>query len=376
MKVSDLMEYVDAVLMNVFPAKVKLRWLNQIEAELQAEVLLTAVDGLVQYTEADADAELLAPAPYDQLYQEYLFQQICLAQHEYEWANNYAASFDRIYTEYVRFIAETIDPGSGMAQRVGYYLSAYQIAVKHGYAGTEEEWLESLQGEAGTQGTGLQLMGRKETLEELPASAERGEGWLVGSADDNRLYVYNGTLWEDCGKIQGETGPQGPAGPQGERGLQGVQGETGPQGPAGPQGERGLQGVQGEIGPAGPQGIQGEAGKTGSGVETQYDAGTGTVTLKNKASEGSDAGAGILTVNVTDDGGTLKADKTYTEIQEAAQAGKLVQARYEGSTYMLSYADPADTYVDFCHMRGQYLRYVEITVDNAVRASVIKLAIG
>ncbi len=28
----------------------------------------------------------------------------------------------------------------------GYYLSAYGIAVKHGYVGTEEEWLESLRG--------------------------------------------------------------------------------------------------------------------------------------------------------------------------------------------------------------------------------------
>ena len=26
----------------------------------------------------------------------------------------------------------------------GYYLTAYGIAVKHGYTGTEEQWLESL----------------------------------------------------------------------------------------------------------------------------------------------------------------------------------------------------------------------------------------
>lgn len=31
-------------------------------------------------------------------------------------------------------------------------LSAYQIAVKNGYSGTEEEWLESLKGEPGTPG--------------------------------------------------------------------------------------------------------------------------------------------------------------------------------------------------------------------------------
>lgn len=30
--------------------------------------------------------------------------------------------------------------------------SAYEIAVQHGFIGTEEEWLESLQGEQGIQG--------------------------------------------------------------------------------------------------------------------------------------------------------------------------------------------------------------------------------
>ena len=29
----------------------------------------------------------------------------------------------------------------------GYYISAYGLAVKHGFSGTEEEWLETLKGE-------------------------------------------------------------------------------------------------------------------------------------------------------------------------------------------------------------------------------------
>lgn len=31
----------------------------------------------------------------------------------------------------------------------GYYITAYGIAVKHGYTGTEEEWLASLRGDTG-----------------------------------------------------------------------------------------------------------------------------------------------------------------------------------------------------------------------------------
>ena len=31
----------------------------------------------------------------------------------------------------------------------GYYITAYGIAVKHGFTGTEEEWLASLKGDGG-----------------------------------------------------------------------------------------------------------------------------------------------------------------------------------------------------------------------------------
>lgn len=42
-------------------------------------------------------------------------------------------------------------PPSGLPWE-GYYYSAYGIAVKHGYPGTEYEWLESLKGRDGVDG--------------------------------------------------------------------------------------------------------------------------------------------------------------------------------------------------------------------------------
>ena len=39
----------------------------------------------------------------------------------------------------------------------GYYLTAYGIAVKHGFVGTEEEWLRSLEGKQGDPGAAAQL---------------------------------------------------------------------------------------------------------------------------------------------------------------------------------------------------------------------------
>lgn len=109
-------------------------------------------------------------------------------------------------------------------------LSAYQVAVQHGFEGTEAEWLISLKGEKGETGP----------------KGDKG----------------------DTGE-KGATGERGPQGLQGERGLQGVQGEQGEpgiQGPVGPKGEQGEQGIQGIQGPQGEPGPQGPKGDTGSGL--------------------------------------------------------------------------------------------------------------
>lgn len=109
-------------------------------------------------------------------------------------------------------------------------LSAYQVAVQHGFEGTEDEWLISLKGEKGETGP----------------KGDKG----------------------DTGE-KGATGERGPQGLQGERGLQGVQGEQGEpgiQGPVGPKGEKGDQGEQGPQGPKGETGPQGPKGDTGSGL--------------------------------------------------------------------------------------------------------------
>lgn len=100
-------------------------------------------------------------------------------------------------------------------------LSAYQVAVQHGFEGTEAEWLISLKGEKGETGP----------------KGDKG----------------------DTGE-KGATGERGPQGLQGERGLQGIQGPVGPKGEQGEQGIQGIQGPQGEPGPQGPK------GDTGSGL--------------------------------------------------------------------------------------------------------------
>lgn len=122
--------------------------------------------------------------------------------------------------------------------------SAYQIAIKHGFVGTEQEWLVSLVGPKGDHGE------------------------------------------------QGPIGPKGDPGIQGLQGVQGPQGPTGPVGERGPKGDKGDKGEQGPKGDRGPQGIQGVDGK--SAYQLAVDNGySGTITewLANLKGESGNSSA-------------------------------------------------------------------------------------
>ena len=114
--------------------------------------------------------------------------------------------------------------------------SAYTVAKKHGFQGTEEQWLLSLKGQTGAVGP-------------------QGEKGQKGDT--------------------GEVGPKGDKGDKGDVGPRGFMGPTGPQGPVGAKGDKGaaftyndftpdqLEALRGPRGRQGPQGQKGDKGNTG-----------------------------------------------------------------------------------------------------------------
>lgn len=76
----------------------------------------------------------------------------------------------------------------------GYYYSSYGIAVKHGFKGTEEEWLESLHGRDGKNGV-IDLNSGNEfriwvgSLEEYNA---------LPDLMDDVLYFLEEPVWENA----------------------------------------------------------------------------------------------------------------------------------------------------------------------------------
>jgi plastocyanin len=121
------------------------------------------------------------------------------------------------------------DPGTGSGSGTG-------PQGEPGAAGPQGE--PGPQGESGPQGltgTSVVLRGAVPTVINLPVLGNTvGDLYVVTASGDG--YVWDGSLWNNTGPIQGpqgEPGPQGESGPQGEPGSQG---EPGPAGAAGPTG--------------------------------------------------------------------------------------------------------------------------------------------
>ena len=175
MRIDKLLKIVQTLKPTPFGNDILLMWVNEVEGMVQTEVLLRSTADLTPY-ELDGQgeptaAELVVPYPFDRLYLQYLLAQIDYANGEYAKYQNSMQMFNACYTDYVHHVAETIAPADGRAERMQYFLTAYAIAVKHGYTGTEEQWLQSLKGADGKQ-VQMRYQGKK-----LQWALEGAENW-------------------------------------------------------------------------------------------------------------------------------------------------------------------------------------------------------
>jgi len=122
-------------------------------------------------------------------------------------------------------------------------MTAYDIAVKNGFSGTEKEWVESIKGEPGDSGLNL---------------TQGGSAYEY--ALDNG---FEGTEIEWLESLKGDKGDKGEPGEKGDRGFKGDKGDKGDKGEPGEKGEIGFKGNKGEQGERGLQGEKGEKGDKG-----------------------------------------------------------------------------------------------------------------
>lgn len=345
----DIIAFVDTVKPNAFSESAKVMWLNNLEGRIWTEVLLQSTVDMPHYTwEENQNTELTVHPPYDNIYHFWLEAQIDYYNGEYNKYQNSMVMFNNAWGELVRWFVDTYDPAQGYdpvkpeccsCDRRPYYLSAYGLALKNGFVGTEQEWLESLkgmqgekgdpftyedftpdqlaalkgekgekgdpgekgekgdpgekgekgdpgqkgdQGDKGDPGKNFIILGYYNTLEELQSgvpSPDAGDAYGVGVTAPYDIYIWDGIglEWVNNGTIQGPAGPKGDTGPQGDKGDKGEQGEQGIQGI---QGEQGIPGEKGEKGDPGEPGQDGTPGKDGVSATIAV----GTVTSGEAAS--------------------------------------------------------------------------------------------
>lgn len=250
MKLTDAISQAVLLTGAAVDQSVMCRWLSELDGQLSLTLYKT--DSIIQYQlpgEGQESPALLVPYPWDGMYIHYLeamcyyttgdfgryqnsmamynqgekaFREWCIRMH-------YPALGDTL-KEMAEGTTAVVDPTSALSN-IKYYLSAYAIAVKHGYKGSETQWLESLVGPQGEKGT---------------------------------PFTYADFTPEQLAALTGPQGPQGETGPRGEKGDTGAQGPKGDTGAQGPQGEKGDTGATGAVGPQGPRGEKGDPGEKGA----------------------------------------------------------------------------------------------------------------
>ena len=150
---------------NVLPEELAMEFLSEFDGMIQSDIMLHAPEEVVHYD--SAQQELLLRPPHDGLYVSFLVAMIRQCQGEFEGYNNAQEIVEEKLKTFRRWYISHYRPadtgsrdytGGTSGGAFGFaYLSAYGLAVKHGYQGSEEEWLESLKGEEGDPGEAARM---------------------------------------------------------------------------------------------------------------------------------------------------------------------------------------------------------------------------
>lgn len=162
MTIQEAINQAVAVTGQVVGDEILVRWLNELDGRLLLDFFHG--DAWRKYDpEDDLGALLLVPQPWDGLYVFWLEAMTYYTNGEYDRYANARAMYEEALDGYKKWIqrqvksgvpcpkmagspsgsgTETVEPGEHPEE--WYWLSAYAIAVKHGYVGTESEWLDMI----------------------------------------------------------------------------------------------------------------------------------------------------------------------------------------------------------------------------------------
>ena len=338
MTIGKVIRLADALKPNAIGLEQKYQYINEVEGLVQSEVMLLVSDDIVVYdcdaTGAD-NTELLVKPPHDKLYIAYLVAMIDYANGEYNKYANTIEQFNTYYAEYHRWYFKHFHPADGECVERGYYLSAYTLAVLHGFEGDEDAFVASMVGKS-------------------PEMRYTADGKII-----EWKYTTDGDgAWRellDASEIKGDKGDKGDKGEPGNDGAKGEKGDKGDTGAKGEKGDKGdaftyadftaaqLAALKGEKGDKGETGAQGVPGDTGAQGE------------KGDKGDKGDPGE-IIVANVTYSSEDEKwhCDMTYEEMNAVKYTHSLY-VKY--NTQMYPYMFQGATNGVACNMFGALWAY-------------------
>ncbi len=110
MKIKEAIQIADGLISNSYSVEDKLRWISAVDALLQRELVERYEGGQqrnVNYTVDDMETELIAHAPYDDMYVMYITVKIHFFNGETELYNNAAEEYNNILHEYRKWYCRT-----------------------------------------------------------------------------------------------------------------------------------------------------------------------------------------------------------------------------------------------------------------------------
>ena len=107
MTLMEAINHLDAVKPNSYGQREKITWLSNLDGLIKKEIIETHEGGEEVtfsggYTEADLMKNLIARAPYDDIYIKWLEAKIDYANGEYQKYNNSALAFNEAYQRFAR----------------------------------------------------------------------------------------------------------------------------------------------------------------------------------------------------------------------------------------------------------------------------------
>ena len=169
MLISEAITYCEYMTGQVVASEQLVRWLSELDGRLAFEFYRTGEWAPYDPTD-DTGAELLVPFPWDGLYVHHLAAKTYFSNGEYDRYENERVMSEQTLADFRSFMQRThaalcgcgfpTDKTGGtyvtvipeQASSLWFWIDAYSLAVKHGFSGTEEEWLESLKGKDGKDG--------------------------------------------------------------------------------------------------------------------------------------------------------------------------------------------------------------------------------